>query len=404
MTSRVDGVRRGAPEVGAAIAVATASVVPKVAEQERPQPLRVSAAAKRLPRGRLDGVRRPVVSARVAVPEVSAPLAPMRLDVPVLEDGFTAEKAAGDLGSFITPAHVDSPASTQPVARSWKIPWKHTATAAALTLVAFGSAALVVTYISPKQAAVAQSDSTPIPTVSPTPTATPVAPGLQPLLDQFVKIHQGGWGIYVKDLQTGATASVNATKPMTSASLYKLFVAERSLAMVDAGQWKLTDSVGGGTGRNLEACLRVMINVSDNACGRALGTKLGWGKQDKALDLEGYTDTTLLTPQQTSARDVGYLLERLQAGTLLSAKSSAQLMGYLKEQKVNNRLPLGLPAGTIVAHKTGDLDGYVHDAGIVYGPKTDYLVVIMSGPWNRPASSASAHAELSKQLWQYFEQ
>ena len=102
MTSRVDGVRRGAPEVGAAIAVATASVVPKVAEQERPQPLRVSAAAKRLPRGRLDGVRRPVVSARVAVPEVSAPLAPMRLDVPVLEDGFTAEKAAGDLGSFIT--------------------------------------------------------------------------------------------------------------------------------------------------------------------------------------------------------------------------------------------------------------------------------------------------------------
>jgi beta-lactamase class A len=219
-----------------------------------------------------------------------------------------------------------------------------------------------------------------------------------------VKNHQGGWGIYVKDLQTGAVASINASKPMTSASLYKLFVAERTLAMVDAGQWKLTDGAGGGSGRNLEACLKVMVNISDNTCGRALGSKLGWGKQDKALQLEGYTDTTLVTPQQTSARDVARLLERLQAGSLLSAKSSNLFMSYLKDQKVNNRLPVGLPAGTMIAHKTGDLDGYVHDAGIVYGPKTDYLVVVMSGAWQRPATAAGAHAELSKQLWQYFNQ
>lgn len=376
---------------------------------ERPQPLKISAAQRRLPRGRLDGVRRAVSApAPAAAP---TPVAPKVLDIPLLETGFSAEVAATSLGSFqVEPTAAAVSRQTQsesmgiPLWRPLRMPWKHAASFLTLGLIAFGSAAIVVTYISPKQPAVAQSDTTPTPLLTSTPAATaiPEANGLQPLLDQFVKNHPGGWEIYVKDLKTGTSASVNANKSMTSASLYKLFVAERTLAMVDAGQWKLTDAAGGGTGRNLESCLKIMINISDNGCGRALGTKLGWGKQDKALDLEGYTDTTLVTSQQTSARDVARLLENLQAGSLLSARSTEMFMGYLKEQKVNNRLPVGLPVGTVIAHKTGDLDGCVHDAGIIYGPKTTYLVVVMSGAWQRPATAAGAHAELSKQLWQYF--
>jgi beta-lactamase class A len=79
-------------------------------------------------------------------------------------------------------------------------------------------------------------------------------------------------------------------------------------------------------------------------------------------------------------------------------------MDLLKDQRVNNRLPQGLPGGTVIAHKTGDLDGVVHDAGIVYGPKTNYLVVVTSGPWNAPGNAPAMFADLSRQLWNYFEQ
>ena len=40
--------------------------------------------------------------------------------------------------------------------------------------------------------------------------------------------------------------------------------------------------------------------------------------------------------------------------------------------------PSGLPSGTKVANKTGETSQYQHDAAIVFGPKTDYVVCIFS--------------------------
>lgn len=235
------------------------------------------------------------------------------------------------------------------------------------------------------------------------PAPTPQKTGLQQLLNSFVAANPDKFGIVVKDMTTGETASINPDQQMASASLYKLFVAQRIYQQIDLGQLDYGRAAGGGSGQNINDCLTVMINVSDNTCGRALGTILGWGSQNQALAVEGYKATDLSTPQKTSAGDVATLFGRLYNGTLISANSSAKFMALLKDQRVNNRLPVGLPAGTVIAHKTGDLDGVVHDAGIVYGPKTNYLVVVMSGPWNSPGNAPAQFANLSTQLWNYFE-
>ncbi len=147
-----------------------------------------------------------------------------------------------------------------------------------------------------------------------------------------------------------------------------------------------------------------MINISDNQCGRALGTILGWGKQNAGLASAGYTATSLADPQRTSAADAARLLERLYSGTLASPSMSKRFMAELKDQRVRDRLPTGLPVDGIMAHKTGDLDGYVHDAGIVFGPKTDYLVVVMSGPHRAPETAKPAFGQLNARLWAHFQQ
>lgn len=223
--------------------------------------------------------------------------------------------------------------------------------------------------------------------------------GLQKLLAAFVAGHENQYGIVVKDLKTGATAQIGGTTSMESASLYKLFVAQKIYSMVDTGQLAYGNAAGGGSGLNIDDCLTIMINISDNTCGRALGSVLNWGSQDAALKADGYTGTSLQTPQQTSAHDVAFLLERLYRGTLNSPSSNDRFMALLKDQRINDRLPQGLPAGTIIAHKTGDLDGYMHDAGIVYGAKTDYLVVMMG----TPGTNTSQFADLSSRLWTFFE-
>jgi beta-lactamase class A len=279
---------------------------------------------------------------------------------------------------------------------------------AAMTAVALVVSGAVVMSMATPKATTARAEQTVQPSPSPTPTPTPAtvrtAAQLQALLNAFAAAHPGKFSIIVKDLNTGVQAEVAADRIMMSASLYKLFVAQRVYQRVDLGQLQLTAAAGSGTGRTVQSCLSVMITVSDNGCGRALGNTLGWGAQDQALHVEGYPGTTLASPQKTTARDVAALFERLHVGTLLSAGSSGQLMNLLKSQRVNNRLPLGVPAGTVLAHKTGDLDGYVHDAGIVYGPKTTYLVVAMSGPWTTPGEAPAKFGGLSRQLWAFFQQ
>jgi beta-lactamase class A len=236
------------------------------------------------------------------------------------------------------------------------------------------------------------------------PAVVPQKTDLQQILNDFAATSSDKWGIVVKDLKTGETATFNPDRQITSASLYKLFVAQRIYQRIDIGQLDYSKPAGGGSGRTIDGCLTVMINVSDNTCGRALGAILGWGAQNQALTAEGYKQTNLAQPQQTSAADVSKLFGRLYDGTLLSPSSTQRFIGLLKDQRVNNRLPVGLPGGTVIAHKTGDLDGVVHDAGIVYGPKTDYLVVVTSGPWAAPAGAPAKFADLSSKLWNYFEQ
>ena len=157
----------------------------------------------------------------------------------------------------------------------------------------------------------------------------------------------------------------------------------------------------GSTGSNVTQCLKYMITVSDNACGMALGSIIGWDSQNSSLHAVGFTHTLLRgsDSEQTSASDVAQLLQRLYEGTLLSPASSSAFITLLKAQTVNDRLPVGLPAGTVIAHKTGDLNGLVHDAGIVYTPHGDYVVVALTGPWSAPGDAPAWFSELSSQLY-----
>jgi beta-lactamase class A len=80
----------------------------------------------------------------------------------------------------------------------------------------------------------------------------------------------------------------------------------------------------------------------------------------------------------TTADDMASLFEQLLAGTVLSSGASEEMLDLLSEQQINNRLPADLPSGTKVAHKTGDLDALLHDAGVIYAPAGPIVVVVMT--------------------------
>jgi beta-lactamase class A len=84
-----------------------------------------------------------------------------------------------------------------------------------------------------------------------------------------------------------------------------------------------------------------------------------------------------VTDNQASPSDIADLLVKLYKGELLDRQWTDYCLGVLSRQKYNSRIPRLLPAGTVVYHKTGTLEGIVNDAGIIeLGPDNHVVVVV----------------------------
>src|SRR5690606_31959123 len=79
------------------------------------------------------------------------------------------------------------------------------------------------------------------------------------------------------------------------------------------------------------------------------------------------------------------------------------MVHLLLEQKINDRLPALLPPGTPVAHKTGNWPGNVHDAGIVYGPTSTFVIAVLTEDVGDTAEATAIIAELTRVVYDYFE-
>ena len=54
------------------------------------------------------------------------------------------------------------------------------------------------------------------------------------------------------------------------------------------------------------------------------------------------------------------------------------MLNLLLAQERRYKIPAGLPSGVKSGNKTGETDSYQHDAAIVYGKKTDYVICVFS--------------------------
>jgi beta-lactamase class A len=235
------------------------------------------------------------------------------------------------------------------------------------------------------------ADAAPRASTTATPTTTSPPPDLQAVLDAFADDQSVPFSVVAVDLATGARGERLADRQVPSASLYKLFVARELLRRIDVDDLDRDAPAHDGEGRTVGECIEAMIVVSDNRCGAAGLNAVGHGAIDAELHEAGFVSTSLGSPQRTSAADVALFLARARDGTLLGTGGedvTAELYGLLRTQEVNDRLPLGLAPGTPIAHKTGDILHWAHDAGIVTTPTGELLVVVLSGPWPSPCCDA----------------
>jgi beta-lactamase class A len=100
------------------------------------------------------------------------------------------------------------------------------------------------------------------------------------------------------------------------------------------------------------------------------------------------------------------LLRRLGSGELLSSSSTEEALHILTRQNLREMIPAKLPAGTIVANKTGTLtlpSGSVRtDAGIVYGPGQPFVLVCFSRELPSVLQGVDQIASLSRAVYDHY--
>ncbi|MBI4318395.1 MAG: serine hydrolase [Chloroflexi bacterium] len=225
------------------------------------------------------------------------------------------------------------------------------------------------------------------------------------------------FGVAIKHLPTGRAAYWNADRSVEAASLLKLpalyeAYRQRSMGLLSfAEQLVITEQhvelafgsspVEVGESLTVEQALELMITLSDNASAVALLDRLGYYNVNRSTSELGLEHTVVATDSTTSARDMLRFFETLARLEAVDAEASQEMIARLLRQRVNDRIPAWLPPGTPVAHKTGNLPGVYHDAGIVYTPDGPLVLVMLTDGATDYALVRDSMAGLAAQVYEY---
>lgn len=158
---------------------------------------------------------------------------------------------------------------------------------------------------------------------------------------------------------------------------------------------------------SLKAMIGLMLIVSDNPATTAVLDVIGIDKVNAWLAKNGLNQTNLeigfddnalgqpLRANLTTARDCLRLLQLID-----SQPNFAFIKHMLANNLRNERIPKLLPDDAVIAHKTGTLNGLVHDIAIIESPSAAYyLVALADGLLDEPAFVGSL-VSLSSEIYE----
>ena len=235
----------------------------------------------------------------------------------------------------------------------------------------------------------------------------PVSPPVSSIdgrIREELSAFQGNVWIYAKNLDTGKEYALRADEQTRTASTIKLAIMAEAFHQVAQGKLKWADEIvltkekkQGGSGVlfefsdgikiDLRTAVNLMIVVSDNTATNLVLDKVGTDNVNDLMDAIGLTNIKSMRkiggggdakiwandPQnrlfglgRSSPRDMVKLVEMMERGTLISKEASADMITIMKRQQFKDGIGRGVPDTVPVASKSGALDRFRADVGIIY--------------------------------------
>ena len=250
----------------------------------------------------------------------------------------------------------------------------------------------------------------------------------------------GDIGIYVKNLRTGKTVSINADTVFPTASIVKVSILigimdkiqkgelayDSALVYKDSLLYEGEDILGSfKTGEKilLKKVMMLMLTTSDNTASLWLQSLAGTGTRiNKILDSLGFKDTRVnsRTPGregnrgvfgwgQTTPGEIGRLIEMIYRNEIFSPKACERMMrclgrNYWDENEAISQIPPYIE----VFSKNGCVDAVRSEVLLVNAPHNPYVFCIFTKnnkdtSWTHTNEAWTLARRISSLLWHYFE-
>ncbi|MBU1867675.1 MAG: class A beta-lactamase-related serine hydrolase [Candidatus Margulisbacteria bacterium] len=258
-------------------------------------------------------------------------------------------------------------------------------------------------------------------------------PASADLADRFsalTKPHGLKVGVAFIDLKSGQELTINGTAEFPTASVGKIPVMAAAYALAEKGEINLEtkvpyrpqDKLGGsgilqwtkfGRYYSLRRLISLMITRSDNTATKMVINNVGLDKIGQFLETRGFSNIVIADPTMlrepplknrnlATPLEMAHLVGRIEKRDGFSEASAAEMLKYMSNQVYRWGLWQGVPPGTKIADKTGNLTSILNDVGIVYTRSGNYVLAIFTNGFTMKKNARLLVNKLSQAAYEEY--
>ncbi len=233
-------------------------------------------------------------------------------------------------------------------------------------------------------------------------------------LAPLISAHQGKVSVSIRHLPSGKIFQYRADEAMPTASLIKLPMMLEAYRQISAGKLAegdmitlreedkvpgsgiLTSHFSAGTQISLRDAIQLMMVYSDNTATNLVIDQIGIRSTAETMESIGFPNTklhakvfrrdTTVFPNRskefglgsTTANEILSLLVAIEKQEVADEPSCLKMKSHLLACDDRSKIPLLIPVGIKIAHKTGSVSNVRCDAGIIYAENGPLAVAVLT--------------------------
>ncbi|SKC83639.1 serine hydrolase [Maledivibacter halophilus] len=246
---------------------------------------------------------------------------------------------------------------------------------------------------------------------------------LRKTIDDLIKDAEGDVSVIIKNPKENESIMINEDTVFPAASVIKLYILWELFERIEKGEFTLEQEIsiedkdkvdGFGILKELHSGIKLsvkdlatlMIVLSDNTATNMLIDLLGMDNINRTIENNKLKHTVLQRKMMdgkakekgldnyTSSIDVLKILEK--------SLQKKEIIDILKRQQCNNKLPVLMGDSMELAHKTGDLPGVEHDAGILFIKEEAVFIIVLTKNLKNNIEGIKLNNNIGKAVYDYY--